>query len=224
MSRSDQRLIIFDFDGVVADSEILANRLGAEGLTALGLATTTEDHLRRYMGRSWAEYFEMVARDLGRPLPEGYAAARRAELDAAEHTVAAIEGVHGFVERFISVPRCVASSNDLAYLHRTLARLGMAEAFGGNVFSAQQVKRGKPAPDLFLHAAAALGAAPERTLVIEDSPAGVQAGVAAGMTVLGLCAGGHCLPDHADRLRAAGAHLAAGSYAEAIGLTDMWLS
>lgn len=218
------RLLIFDFDGVVADSEFLANRVGAASLTALGLPTTTEQHLDRYMGKSWSDYFAALAVDLGRPLPPDYAAAHRAELDGAEHEVQAVAGIGAFIARYPDIPRCVASSNDLAYLHRTLTRLGLAPAFGDNVFSAQQVARGKPFPDLFLFAAARLGVDSDRTLVIEDSPAGVRAGVAAGMTVLGLCAGAHCRPGHDSRLTEAGAHAVAADYEAAARFTDAWLA
>jgi HAD superfamily hydrolase (TIGR01509 family) len=221
---TDSRLIIFDFDGVVADSETLANALGAAALSELGLQTTTEEHLTRYMGKSWADYFHAVEADIGRPLPAGYAEARRRELDEAEHAIGAIEGVHAFIDRFAGLPRCVASSNDLTYLHRMLGQLGLAEDFGPNVFSAQQVARGKPFPDLFLHAASTLGAEPKKVLVIEDSPAGVRAGVAAEMTVLGLCAGGHCLAGHGERLLAAGATAVASDYDEAAAFVVRWLA
>lgn len=113
-------------------------------------------------------------------------------------------GIHALLDR-ISAPVCVASSSRPERLAHTLGLTGLHHRFAPNVFSASQVANGKPAPDLFLFAAARMGAAPARCFVVEDSVAGVQAGVAAGMTVLGFCGGGHCPPEHGRALRAAGA-------------------
>ena len=216
------RLIIFDFDGVVADSELAANRMLAEGLSRIGLATTTEQAIRLYMGRRWADCQpEMEARH-GRPLPEGFVAAHIAEVHArlvAE--VEAVPGVRGFLERFAHVPRCIASSSKLGYIGQSLDRLALADWFEHR-FSGQDVERGKPFPDLFLKAAATLGAEPDDCVVIEDSPMGVRAGKAAGMRTIGLCAGGHILDDHAERLFEAGADHVVASYedvARLLGVT-----
>ena len=205
------RLIIFDFDGVVADSELAANRMLAEALTGIGLQTTTDQAIRLYMGRRWADCQpEMEARH-GRPLPEGFVAAHIAEVHARlVADVRAVPGVHGFLTRFAHVPRCIASSSKLDYIGQSLERMALAGWFEHR-FSGQDVERGKPYPDLFLKAAATLGADPDTCVVIEDSPMGVRAGKAAGMRTIGLCAGGHILDGHAQRLAEAGAdHVAAG--------------
>jgi HAD superfamily hydrolase (TIGR01509 family) len=104
----------------------------------------------------------------------------------------------------IRVPVCVASSGVPNRIRTSLRIIGLLERFEPNLFSATAVQRGKPAPDLFLHAAQSMGAAPSRCLVVEDSVPGIRAGVAAGMTVIGYCGVGHCRPDHADLLRGQG--------------------
>jgi HAD superfamily hydrolase (TIGR01509 family) len=200
--------VLFDFDGVILDSELASNRVLAEQLTALGYPTTLEESLDRYMGRHWADNERAITEQWG-PLPDGF---REAQLDgfSGEDAVA---GVAEFVAS-LRVPRAVASSSPSAYLHANLERLGLAAAFGGQVFSAaEHVTRGKPHPDIYLHAAAALGVDPAAALVIEDTPIGVRAGLAAGATVVGLTAGSHCRPGHAELLRAAGAHHVARDYA-----------
>jgi len=208
------QLIVFDFDGVVADSELAANRLLAEGLSRIGLPTTTEQAIRLYMGRRWADCQpEMEARH-GRPLPDGFVAAHIAEVHARlVADVQAVPGVRGFLQRFAHVPRCIASSSKLDYIGHCLDRLALTDWFEHR-FSGHDVARGKPHPDLFLKAAATLGAEPHQCVVIEDSPMGVLAGKAAGMRTIGLCAGGHILDDHAARLVVAGADHVAADYDE----------
>ena len=206
------RLIIFDFDGVVADSELIANRILAEGLTRVGLATTTDDALRFYMGRRWADCVPLMEAQHGAPLPADFLSGHIDEAHAAIlGEVRPVPGLEPFLARFAHIPRCIASSSSLGYIDACLARLGFGHWFERR-FSAQQVTRGKPDPDLFLMAAAALGAAPEDCVVIEDSPAGVMAGKAAGMLTLGLLAGEHILDDHAARLIEAGADHVFDSY------------
>ena len=193
-------LVIFDCDGVLVDSEPLSNRILAERLTAAGLPTSTEDSVRDYMGRSWATVAAHAAERLGRPLPDDFAEGYHAELYATfARELEPIAGIHAALDR-IGVPTCVASSGSHERIRRSLSATGLLERFEGRIFSATDVEHGKPAPDLFLHAAARMGAAPERCVVVEDSPAGVQAGRAAGMTVLGYAG----LTD-ADQLRAVGA-------------------
>jgi beta-phosphoglucomutase-like phosphatase (HAD superfamily) len=115
------------------------------------------------------------------------------------------------------VPKAVASSSPTRWLRGALERFGLAHHFGDRLFSAaEHVGRGKPHPDIYLHAARQLGAVPGEVLVLEDTAPGVAAARAAGMTVVGLCAGRHCGPGYGDRLRAAGAGLVAGTYAEVL--------
>jgi HAD superfamily hydrolase (TIGR01509 family) len=178
-------LVIFDCDGVLVDSEPLSNRILAERLTAIGLPTTTEDSIRDYMGRSWKSDQEVIERRLGRPLPDGWVDAYHAEVFAAfERELEPVPGIAAALDA-IDLPTCVASSSAHPRIRTALRATGLLERFDGRIFSSTDVEHGKPAPDLFLHAAAAMGAEPGRCVVVEDAPAGVQAGLAAGMTVLG---------------------------------------
>jgi HAD superfamily hydrolase (TIGR01509 family) len=180
--------VIFDCDGVLVDSEPLSNRILAEELTAIGLPTTTEDSVRDFMGRSWASGVKVIEERLGRPLPPDFAAGYHARLfEAFERELEAVAGVIEVLDR-LHLPYCVASSGDHVRIRHALKSAGMLERFEGKIFSAQDVEHGKPAPDLFLHAAQAMGFDPARCAVVEDSPAGAQAGRAAGMTVLGYAA------------------------------------
>ena len=181
-------LVIFDCDGVLIDSEPIANRVLAACLTDLGLPTTTEQSYARYHGMSYPACFAQVERELGRPLPDGFEADhwRRLEQCLADE-LEAVAHVHEALAR-IATPSCVASNGRRSTMHKTLAKTGLIARFEGRIFSAEDVARPKPAPDLFLHAARCLGADPARCAVVEDSPHGVAAGVAAGMAVFGYAA------------------------------------
>lgn len=217
MTRYD--LIIFDYDGVVADSELLNNQVLADLLTEIGLTTSLDDALSTYMGRRWLDCAPLIEARLRRPAPDHLHAewTRRCH-DAAQTQLKPVAGFLGFLgsrpER-----RCIASSSPPSWIEMGLERFGVSDAFDRAIFSAAvHVQRGKPHPDLFLHAAGAMGVEPRRTLVIEDTPTGVLAGVAAGMTVVGLCAGGHIRDNHTERLRSAGAHHVLNSYETLEGL------
>jgi HAD superfamily hydrolase (TIGR01509 family) len=205
-------LIIFDFDGVVADSERLSNQVLAQGLTGIGMATTVEDALHLYMGKRWRDCEAAIVERHGRPLPEGFIEAQRlavyAQLDAG---MTAVPGVQAFLEQFVATPRCIASSSTQDWIARSLALMGL-ESWFEHRFSGHDIARGKPFPDLFLLAAETLGFAPADCIVIEDSPMGVMAGKAAGMLTIGLLAGGHVVQGHGERLTAAGADHLADSY------------
>ncbi len=177
-------LVIYDCDGVLVDTEPIANRVLADMLTAEGYPIDVPTCVERFIGRPVPETVREVEEELGRPLaPDFSERVYRGVIDAF---VAAPRLVPGVREALATLPgrRCVASSSGPAYLREVLAAVDLWHRFE-RVFSAAEVPRGKPAPDLFLHAAASLGVAPERCLVIEDSPAGVRAAVAAGMPVLG---------------------------------------
>lgn len=209
------KLIIFDFDGVIADSELIANESLAHALSEVGLPTTRDESLQTYMGRRWADCVAIIEEKLGRPLPHDFLDRRRANTrPRMEAELQAVTGVHDFLARHTHLERCIASSSSHEWLDFCLARFGLAQDFAGRVFSGTQVAHGKPAPDLFLLAARTLGVDPADTLVIEDSPAGVRAGVTAGMTVVGLTAGSHALDGHAEMLLDAGAHHIAATYDE----------
>ena len=130
-----------------------------------------------------------------------------------------MDGARAYIDNFSHVARCVASSSSMDRLSLCLEVLRLEAAFGPHVFSASSVARGKPFPDIFLHAANAMGVAPAQAIVIEDSASGVQAGIAAGMTVIGLLARSHIQDGHRDRLRAAGAHHVASTFEEAEAIT-----
>jgi len=197
-------LVIFDCDGVLVDSEPLANRLLAELLSEEGLPTTPADSWATYRGRTQAACIALAEQQLGRRLPddlgrrfdERFAAACVTRLNAIAGVGEAVALLHG---RGMST--CVASSGSHEKMRMTLGRTGLIEHFEGRIFSASEVERSKPHPDIFLHAADRMKKAPENCCVVEDSLAGVEAAVAAGMQVLGFAVG-----DEAAMLRAAGAH------------------
>ena len=208
------QLFIFDFDGVIADSELLANQALAEGLSDVGLPTTTEQALLFYMGRRWADCLPIMEERHGGPLPEGFVSAQVANAHRRiVSEVIAVPGLEEFLSTFAARPRCIASSSTHDYIGRCLDRMSLAHWFEHR-FSSHDVQRGKPYPDVFLKAASTMGVDPQNCLVIEDSPAGVKAGKAAGMLTIGLCAGGHILDGHAERLAEAGADTVVSSYGE----------
>jgi HAD superfamily hydrolase (TIGR01509 family) len=195
-------LVIFDCDGVLVDSERLSIRLDAVLLERLGWPMSESEIVERFVGRTdasmRAEIEAHVGRDIG---PEWdafagrYTAAFAAELepvDGAAEAVAAIQAA--------GIATCVASSGDHAKIRRNLAKTGLLDRFDGRIFSADDVVHGKPAPDLFLHAASSMGVRPDRCTVIEDSRHGVAAARAAGMWAFGYGsrrAEDSCVPGHA---------------------------
>ncbi len=198
--------VIFDCDGVLVDSERLAAPILAEQLTSLGLPTTAADVDRDFKGRSWEHGLGVIrARRNGRePWPELRERYRAALFAAFDERLEPIPGVVEALDALdaAAIPYCVASSGDHERIRRGLRAAGLLDRFpDARIFSFEDVAHGKPAPDLFLHAADAMGFDPASTVVVEDSPAGVQAGVAAGMRVLGYAPG----EVDATALRAAGA-------------------
>lgn len=158
--------------------------------------------------------FAEIEADMGRPLPEGFVDNLNARIAAHfESDLEAIPGVADLLNR-VDRPKCVASSTLMPELRRNLTKVDLLRHFDPHVFSASQVERGKPDPDLFLLAAETMGHAPDRCLVIEDSIAGTKAGVAAGMTVIGFTGASHTLHDHPERLTAVGAAAIADTMVE----------
>jgi HAD superfamily hydrolase (TIGR01509 family) len=185
-------LVIFDNDGVLVDSESISNRLLAEYLTELGHPTSYEDSIRDYMGSAMHRIHELVLERTGQTLPEDFDDVfHQRVFEGFERELEPVPGVVAVLEKLVTdgVPYCVASSGSHERIrvgHRTT---GLDRWFGeGLVFSSQDVGRGKPAPDLFLHAAERMGVDPARCVVVEDSPLGVRAGLAAGMDVYGYTA------------------------------------
>jgi HAD superfamily hydrolase (TIGR01509 family) len=212
--------VIFDFDGVIVDSEILANSVLAEALTELGHPTSTEQAVDRYIGLHWADTRAAIEREIGRPLPGDFKQRTSAAFQLRLAEVTAVAGVAEFLDSLQSVTKAVASSSPTRWLRGSLERFGLDHHFGDRLFSAaEHVERGKPHPDIYLHAARALGVEPAEALVIEDTPAGVVAARSAGMRVVGLCAGLHCGAKYGERLAAAGASPVVDSYAQVL---DFW--
>lgn len=199
--------IIFDFDGVIADSETLANTLLADFLSAEGVPTSLEDCMRLFMGRRWSDNIPRLEAHLGRPWTNDMDVRHRQNSRVRMRAeVEPVAGVIAFIATLGHRPKCIASSSSLEWLADTTRRFGIHDHFADRLFSGTQVVNGKPAPDLFFHAADGLAADPQTCIVIEDSPAGITAARAAGMTAVGLLAGSHIRDGHAEKLRAAGAH------------------
>jgi len=199
-------LVIFDCDGVLVDSEVLFNRVLAAELTACGFPIDAESAIARFTGMSMASLVARVEAELGRPLPPDFGNRCRVRADTVmDRELQAIDGIDAVLADHAG-PRCVASSSAMRRIRRSLATTGLARHFDADtLFSAAMVARGKPAPDLFLHAAKRMGAPPGACLVVEDSLPGIGAATAAGMTVLGFCGASHIRDGHAARLTEAGA-------------------
>jgi HAD superfamily hydrolase (TIGR01509 family) len=196
-------LLIFDCDGVLVDSEALSCQIDAELLAECGVPYTIEDIARDFIGVSLKDQIARIESQHGIRLPVDFTERLNRTLFARFETdLKPIEGVR---EAILSLPyrRCVASSSLPERIALSLRITGLSDLFE-HIFSASEVPRGKPAPDLFLHAATRMGVSPEQCVVIEDSTAGVQAAIAAGMRVIGFAGGSHCSPEHADKLRRAG--------------------
>jgi HAD superfamily hydrolase (TIGR01509 family) len=183
-------LVIFDCDGVLVDSEPISVRLDVAMLAELGLTMSREEVIERFVGRSPKVILQTVERELGHPPPADWF--KRGEERLRRAFAAELRPVPGIVEALgqITQPVCVASSSEPENLRYKLELTGLYDRFAGYIFSASEVTNGKPAPDLFLHAAARMRTEPEACVVVEDSQYGVQAGRAAGMQVLAFVGGG----------------------------------
>jgi HAD superfamily hydrolase (TIGR01509 family) len=190
--RPDLDLIIFDCDGVLVDSEPLAVRVNAGMLAELGWHLDDDEIIERFLGRSMRSNVATVEAHIGRPVPADWVDRFMTKILAAhEAELAAVDGISEALDVISAwdVQICIASSGQPDKIRHSLALVGLDAAFGDRIFSAVQVAHGKPAPDLFLHAAAALGAEPARCVVVEDSQYGVQAARAAGMYAYGYAGG-----------------------------------
>jgi HAD superfamily hydrolase (TIGR01509 family) len=185
MSRFD--LVIWDCDGVLVDSERLAVRTESQILTELGWPLTEADVVERFVGRSSYHMQAVIEAHLGRPV-DWHDEFERRVIEVCERELVPVDGVVAALDE-IALPGCVASSSSHPMLHFKLGLTGLAERFAGRVFSADDVAHGKPDPAVFLFAAAAMGVPPVRCAVIEDSVSGVEAGLAAGMTVFAFSGG-----------------------------------
>jgi HAD superfamily hydrolase (TIGR01509 family) len=202
---SNVDLVIFDCDGVLVDSEVISCRAHSEMLTRHGFPITADQVLDRFLGVSDREARLIVEAELGCSLPADFEAQmKQAALQRYSDELQDIPYI-GEAIAAIALPKCVASSGTPEKIRHGLTCAGLFDLLAPNIFSAVQVKRGKPAPDLFLFAAEQMRTTPKRYVVIEDSVPGITGARAAGMTVLGFHGGSHCRPGYADTLRAAGA-------------------
>jgi HAD superfamily hydrolase (TIGR01509 family) len=211
-------LIIFDCDGVLIDSEAIYIDAEMRHLADAGVRFERAAYVRTYMGLAPDEWrarlaTEMRARTGRPPAADFFGSLDSFVAQAITTRLRALPGARDAVGG-LDLQRCVASSTPLERLRWKLQHTGLLDLFVPHLFSAEMVTRGKPAPDLFLHAAAMLGVAPRRCVVVEDSVNGVRAARAAGMGVIGLTAGAHCLDGHAATLRAEGADVVIDTFAD----------
>lgn len=213
--------IIFDFDGVLIESEYVGNVNIAKVLTDLGYPTTVEQSLDSFVGLGGRDFVEAVERYIGSAVPDAFYAARKTE-DARvlSEGLDAVTGAIEFVRALPpTMPRAIASSSTTHWITTHLDHIGLRDAFGDHVYSGREhVTRGKPAPDIYLYAAKQIGADITRTLIIEDSPVGVTGAVASGAQVVGLAVGRHCGDGHDEKLRAKGALRVVHSFDEIAAL------
>lgn len=208
-------LLIFDCDGVLVDSEILAIRAEERVLAEVGMVMTADEIADTCVGLSYPSMMALLEERFGRPVPEGLE--ERIQIEAKANFETELTEVPGIGEllKDSSLPRCVASSGAPDRISLSLNTTGLIEHFeADNIFSAVEVENGKPAPDLFLLAAERMGFEPARCIVIEDSPYGIEAALAAGMTAVAFTAGSHIRPSTSDKLTAAGAHHVASTSVE----------
>src|SRR5918993_1870826 len=207
--------LILDFDGVLLESEYEGNCHLAELLTELGHPTSVEEALTHFTGLSGHDFIAAIEARIGAKLPPEFHEKRGAEdLRALREGVAAVVGAVDFVRSLPSdLPKAVASSSTVEWVATHLGHLGLREVFGDHLYSGREhVKRGKPAPDLYLYAAEQLGVLIARCTIVEDSEVGAKGALASGARVIGLVAGSHCLPGHADPFSALGVRAVAVSF------------
>jgi HAD superfamily hydrolase (TIGR01509 family) len=211
-------LIIFDCDGVLVDSEVISCRAHAATLTRHGYPITAEQVLNRFLGVSDREARITIETELGRSLPADFEAQmKQAALQRYADELRLVPCMAETIAA-INLPKCVASSGTPEKIRHGLTCAGLYDILAPHIFSAVQVKRGKPAPDLFLFAAEQMQVPPARCIVIEDSVPGITGALAAGMSVLGFHGGSHCRPGYAGTLRAAGAAVTFDDMRELPGL------
>lgn len=208
-------LLIFDCDGVLVDSEILAIRAESRFLTAMGMAMTEDEIAETCVGLSYPSMIALLEERFGQPMPDGFE--ERLQIEAKADFATELQEVAGIGEllRGSGFDRCVASSGTPDRIALSLNTTGLIDLFDDDaIFSAVSVENGKPAPDLFLYAAAHMGVEPEGCIVIEDSIHGVQGALEAGMTVVAFTAGQHMRPATVEHLRGANPTRTASTSAE----------
>ncbi len=207
MHKSAFDLVIFDCDGVLVDSELLASEVLSEELALHGVDVPPRECRERFTGSSLKRVKELVFQSAGVELPDHFEEhVRRHDRDIFEQRLRPVSGIEEALE-LITLPVCVASSGSLEKINHSLKLTKLHDFFAPSFFSAEMVHRGKPAPDLFLYAAAQMGIRPDRCLVVEDSPVGIKAAQKAGMTAFGFAGAAHAGPGYAEMLELAGAHI-----------------
>jgi HAD superfamily hydrolase (TIGR01509 family) len=200
-------LTIFDCDGVLVDSEIIAAKVESKLLNEAGYPISVEEMGERFAGMTWKNILLAVEQEVDIPLSASLLDKSEKLLDQRlAREVKIIEGVQFALAR-LKGPRCICSNSSMARLDMMLTKVGIKEFFAPHIYSAKDLgaDRVKPKPDIFLHGAAQFGVSPEKVVVVEDSVHGVHAARAAGMRVIGFTGASHTYPSHADRLTDAGA-------------------
>jgi HAD superfamily hydrolase (TIGR01509 family) len=205
-------LVIFDCDGVLIDSEAIGVRIEADLLTSSGYPIKSQDVAERFSGLPWDQILRIAERESGLDLAGTLSGRLEQLLD--QRLPVEVEAIDGVAETLARLERkrCVCSNTKHSRVELLLDKVGLKHFFAPDIFSAKDLGEGrsKPKPDIFLHGAARMDAQPHRTAVVEDSIHGVEAGIAAGMTVIGFTGGGHSYPGHAEKLRIAGASTTIG--------------
>lgn len=219
-------IFLFDCDGVLVDTENVAASVDAGILAAVGYQIAAEDLIHRYAGMTFEAMIAVIAKETGRTFPKDIFEKQRTELDRrlAKETKA-VAGVVDVLKK-LSGPRAVCSNSSRDRLRITLGAAGLTDAFAPHIYSAVDVgdKQPKPAPNVYLHAAQQLGAAPKDCIVIEDSVFGVAAAKAAGARVLGFTGGAHSWPGHADLLTEAGAETVINNFRDLPAVAEAFAS
>ena len=216
--------LIFDFDGVLLESEFEANVTLAQLLTDLGHEHTPAEAIRHYTGLNGDDFLAAIERRIGTTLPpEFHDRMKRESIRALEQGVDPVAGAVEFVRALPpDLPKAVASSSSTKWIHRNLDHLGLSDAFGEHVYSGREhVSRGKPAPDLYIHAADRLGVDIRRSAILEDSEVGAKGAIASGATVIGVAAARHCFDGHEEMLRSAGIAYVAHSFDDVARLVGL---
>lgn len=217
--------IIFDFDGVLLESEFQGNQDLAALLTDLGHETKVEEAFKHYAGLSGRQFIEAIEKRIGARLPpEFYARRSEQSVRALQEGIEAVVGAVEFVRSLPpELPKAVASSSSTHWICTHLDHLGLSDAFGKHVYSGpEHVERGKPAPDIYLFAARALGVDIARTVILEDSEVGATGALASGASVIGIAAGRHCFDNHTQMLRDLGVPEVAHSFDDVARLLDLY--
>lgn len=216
--------LIFDFDGVLLESEFEANVQLAGLLTDLGHRHSAAETIRHYTGLAGEDFINAVEARIGARLPpEFHSRIKEESVRALKEGIDAVVGAVDFVRSLPpELPKAVASSSSTRWIRGHLDHLGLADSFGEHVYSGREhVTRGKPAPDIYLHAAGQLGVAIGRSVILEDSEVGAKGALASGASVIGLAAGRHCFDGHEEMLRSVGIEHVAHSFEEVARLLGL---